>query len=211
MMKLAFSLLVNGLVAVVLFFAVQGHSKPLKVNEVAFSDCDEVIHPVKDVFDFKVVKLTPVPVVRGKHFSCQVQAVAKRNFSCAEFIVRVSLVRSGLGHEEKDGSESLCDLLLWRSSRMLANTPSEYPSQNIFEGQLYTIEATVNIPPRLETGIYSTRFEIQNKSIHEGSDGCIEFQEVVSKGFQDYLSAAVAFAVALAQVGCLVCSCNRFV
>ena len=166
-----------------------------EANEVAFTYCDGTGETrISRLFNLQALRVSPnSEVMLGRNFSFSFVAVINSTFACDEYEATFNLAKAGLSHEKADGSDTLCNLL-YKDSDLL-----RFGRNEVVPGK-YKIKSRVFVPTFLLPGIYSSDFTVARRGGEQHARGkvCVNFPMYITKGWTDYISAIVAFAVAAA-------------
>eukprot|EP00944_MAST-04C_sp_MAST-4C-sp1_P011457 g11457.t1 len=170
--------------------STEGASSPRKkvVDEegkVDFQYCDSDIEREVSV---KRLQILPVPLEIGNNGKLDLHLEATKHTSkvlhnitrtCQNYIIRLTFIKKGLTYET--GFLPLCDLV------------------NLESHEIAVLKSDILLEKQLDAGIYTCYLRIQNTTInHEELNLCLKFDQIVTRGWVDYVSAIVAFSIAAA-------------
>eukprot|EP00943_MAST-04B_sp_MAST-4B-sp1_P009162 g9162.t1 len=158
-----------------------------EVGKVSFDYCS-----TSRKIDVKMLNVLPDPLeigVDGK-LNLEITPLSKapdqnilKNITvlCKGYRVELKFLKKGLTYE--NGFLPLCDLV------------DSYHDNNVV-----TLKADIFLERQLDVGIYTTYIKIQNvtRNTNDVLNLCLKFEQIVTNGWSDYVSAIVAFAIAAA-------------
>jgi hypothetical protein len=157
-----------------------------EVGKVSFDYCN----PSRKI-DVKLLNILPVPLEIGVDGKLDLeitpsskapdQSVLKNiTVLCKGYRVQLNFVKKGLTYQK---FLPLCDLV------------NSYHDNNVV-----TLKSDILLERQLDVGIYTTYIKIQNvtRNTNNVLNLCLKFEQIVTNGWSDYVSAIVAFAIAAA-------------